>query len=75
MRAPRVNGLSVPGDVAMASCEYFPGSEYFIPRITPVNHKNDEIGQQVIRQMMTLLQDMLPEAHTITPVLVAGESA
>lgn len=75
MRALKDHGLSVPDDVAIASCEYFPGSEYFIPRITTVNHKNDEIGQQVIRQMMTLLQDMLPEAHTITPVLVAGESA
>lgn len=75
IRALKDNGLSVPDDVAVASCEYFPGSEYFIPRITTVNHKNDLIGQQVIRQMMTLLQDMLPENHAITPILITAESA
>ena len=75
IRALKDNGLSVPDDIAVASCEYFPGSEYFIPRITTVDHKNNEIGQHVIRQMMTILQDMLPDSSPITPLLIAGESA
>ena len=75
IRALKDNGLSVPDDIAVASCEYFPGSEYFIPRITTVDHKNNEIGQHVIRQMMTILQDMLPDSAPITPLLIAGESA
>lgn len=75
IRALKDHGLSVPDDIAVASCEYFPGSEYFIPRITTVDHKNNELGQHVIQQMMTLLQDMLPETPTITPLLIPAESA
>lgn len=75
IRALKDHGLSVPDDIAVASCEYFPGSEYFIPRITTVDHKNDKLGQQVIRQMMTLLQDRLPDISTISPQLIPAESA
>ncbi len=46
-----------------------------MPRLTTVDHQNNVLGQQVIRQMMTLLQDMLPDSPTISPVLITGESA
>ncbi|TCW12807.1 LacI family transcriptional regulator [Raoultella sp. BIGb0138] len=75
IRALKDHKLSVPDDIAVASCEYFPGSEYFIPRITTVDHKNNELGQQVINQMMMLLQDRLPESTPITPLLLPAESA
>ena len=75
IRALKDHGLLVPEDIAVASCEYFPGSEYFIPRITTIDHKNNELGQQVIHQMMMLLQDMLPKSVTISPLLIAAESA
>lgn len=75
IRALKDNGLNVPEDIAVASCEYFPGSEYFIPRLTTIDHQNNVLGQQVIRQMMTLLQDRLPESLEITPLMIAGESA
>lgn len=75
IRALKDNGLNVPDDIAVASCEYFPGSEYYIPRLTTVDHQNNVLGQQVIRQMMTLLQDMLPDTSAIIPQLITGESA
>lgn len=75
IRALKDNGIDVPKDIAVASCEFFPGSEYYVPRLTSVDHQNHVLGQQVIRQMMTLLQDMLPEAFDISPLLIVGESA
>jgi len=75
IRALKDNGLNVPEDIAVASCECFPDSEYYIPRLTTVDHKNNVLGQHVIRQMMTLLQDMLPDSPEISPLLIAGESA
>jgi LacI family transcriptional regulator len=75
IRALKDNGLNVPEEIAVASCEYFPGSEYYIPRLTTVDHQNNVLGQHVIHQMMTLLQDRLPEPLDISPLLIAGESA
>lgn len=75
IRALKDNNLNVPEHIAVASCEYFPGSEYAIPRLTTVDHQNNVLGQQVIHQMMTLLQDRLPESLDITPLLISGESA
>ncbi|MGU3524467.1 LacI family DNA-binding transcriptional regulator [Enterobacteriaceae bacterium C23F] len=75
IRALKDNGISVPENIAVASCECFPDSEYYVPRLTTVDHQNNVLGQQVIQQMMTLLQDMLPESPAIPPLFVAGESA
>ena len=75
IRALKDNGLKVPEDIAVASCECFPDSEYYIPRLTTIDHQNNVLGQQVIRQMMTLLQDMLPNSPALSPVLIIGESA
>lgn len=75
IRALKDNNLNVPDDIAVASCEYFLGSEYYVPRLTTVDHQNNVLGQQVILQMMTLLQDMLPDSPEIPPLLLTGESA
>lgn len=75
IRALKDNGLSVPENIAVASCECFPDSEYYVPSLTTVDHQNNLLGQQVIQQMMRLLQDRLPESPEIPPLFVAGESA
>lgn len=46
IRALKEHQPSVPEDIAVASCEYFPGSEYIIPRITTVDHQNAKIGRR-----------------------------
>lgn len=76
IRALKDRNLSVPKDIAVASCEYFPGSEYYIPRITTVDHQNILIGKEVMSRLMLLLND---EGQKIPPVkislsLIPGES-
>lgn len=76
IRALKDHQIAVPEDIALVSCEYFPGSEYFIPRITTVNHHNELIGKTVMQVLMTLLKDdeqaKLPEKIPLS--LFPGES-
>jgi len=76
IRALKDHQLNVPEDIAVASCEYFPGSEYFIPRITTVDHQNAKIGQAVIATILELIEPGTPMVKhpDILPVLVGGES-
>lgn len=76
IRALKDRQINVPDDIAVASCEYFPGSEYYIPRITTVNHQNELIGKKVMEQLMGLLASEAPETPpTKIPLrLMAGES-
>ncbi|CAM3702228.1 LacI family transcriptional regulator [Rouxiella silvae] len=77
IRALKDNHVSVPEDnIAVASCEYFPGSEYFIPRITTADHQNNRLGQAVIATMIALMQSSTPnnELITIPPLFLEGES-
>lgn len=76
IRALKDSNINVPQDIAVASCEYFPGSDYYIPRITTVDHQNAQIGQAVMATILNLID---PENHEvdlqdITPVLLTGES-
>lgn len=76
IRALKDRQISVPENIAIVSCEYFPGSEYFIPRITTVNHHNELIGKTVMHVLMTLLKDetetAIPEKIQVS--LMQGES-
>lgn len=76
IRALKDHNIRVPQDIAVASCEYFPGSEYYIPRITTVDHQNTDIGQAVIATILNLIETTEPplETHNIAPVLLTGES-
>ncbi len=76
IRALKDKNISVPEDIAIVSCEYFPGSEYFIPRITTVDHQNALIGKEVMARLMAILnQDNIVSASEKTPLeLVNGES-
>lgn len=79
IRALRDRGIDVPEQVAVISCERFPGSEYFIPRLTSVDHQNPQLGQNIITMMMAQLDGSLsPHARCsapLKPVLIPGESA
>lgn len=79
IRALSDRAIQVPHQVAVISCERFPGSEFFIPRLTSVDHQNPQLGQNIITMMMAQLdgkssqenQQIVPP----TPVLILGESA
>lgn len=75
IRALKDRGFNVPEDIAVASCEAFPDSEYYVPRLTTVDHQTDLLGQQVIGQMMSLLQGCVADNSPVSPRLIAGESA
>ncbi|WP_455846085.1 LacI family DNA-binding transcriptional regulator [Pantoea agglomerans] len=79
IRALSDRGIKVPQQVAVISCERFPGSEYFIPRLTSVDHHNPLLGQNIIKTMMAQLDGILAdETHPTVapkPTLIAGESA
>lgn len=68
-------GMSVPEDIAVVSCDSFPGGEYQCPRLTGLNQQNEYIGKLAI---LTLMSAMRGVRETIsihhTPVLVIRES-
>lgn len=76
IRALKDHNISVPEDIAIISCEYFPGSEYFIPRITTVNHQNELIGKEVMSRLMKLMREDDSEiaVKKIPLSLISGES-
>ncbi|MGP9420859.1 LacI family DNA-binding transcriptional regulator [Ewingella sp. AOP9-I1-14] len=76
IRALKDNHISVPQDIAVASCEYFPGSEYYVPRITTVDHQNAQIGQAVTTTILEIIEprEQASEHPEIVSVLIEGES-
>ncbi|NWA45160.1 LacI family DNA-binding transcriptional regulator [Pseudomonas reactans] len=76
IRALKDNHISVPQDIAVASCEYFPGSEYYVPRITTVDHQNAQIGQAVTTNILEIIEprEQASEHPEIVSVLIEGES-
>ncbi|MFB5746543.1 LacI family DNA-binding transcriptional regulator [Cedecea sp. S5-13] len=77
IRALKDKNLLVPENIAVVSCEYFPGSEYFIPRITTVDHQNALIGKEVMRRLMAILNQNadVAAAEKIPISLTGGESS
>jgi len=79
IRALSDRGIQVPQQVAVISCERFPGGEYFIPRLTSVDHQNTLLGQNIITMMMAQLDGTLAadarRTSPLHPVLIPGESA
>lgn len=67
--------LSVPKDIAVASCDSFPGGEYQVPRLTGLNQQNEYVGKIAILSLLSAMQGVR-EAITINhaPTLVVRES-
>lgn len=68
-------GRTVPGDIAVVSCDSFPGGEYQCPRLTGLNQQNEYIGKLAILSLMSAMNG-IRETISIhhTPVLVVRES-
>lgn len=75
IRAIFDEGLSVPGDIAVVSCDSFPGGEYQYPRLTGLNQQNEYIGKMAILSLLSAIGG-IRETVTVqhTPVLVVRES-
>ncbi|WP_448949613.1 LacI family DNA-binding transcriptional regulator [Latilactobacillus sakei] len=75
VRALRDQGLNVPQDIAIASCDAFPNSDYQVPRLTTIDHHNDVLGEQALTQLMQLIDQEPPIALTAPmPELIIRES-
>ena len=68
-------GLSVPEDIAVVSCDSFPGSEYQYPRLTGLNQQNDYIGRLAILSLLSAIGG-IRETVTVkqAPELIIRES-
>lgn len=69
------HGKTVPGDVAMVSCDGFFDGEYRSPRITAIDQQNDYLGRLAILQLVNAIRGN-PEPIQIAfqPKLVVRES-
>ena len=75
IRAIRDAQLSVPDDIAVVSCDAFPGGEFQVPRLTTLNQQNEYIGKISILSLISAIQGV-KEAIDInhSPQLVVRES-
>lgn len=68
-------GLSVPGDIAVVSCDSFPGSEYQYPRLTGLDQQNDYIGRLAILSLLSAISGIRETVKVKqSPVLIIRES-
>jgi Transcriptional regulators len=56
IRALNDAGVRVPDDIAVASCDAFPQSEYYTPRLTTVDQKNTTLGDIAIRSLLKSIE-------------------
>lgn len=68
-------GLSVPNDVAVISCEQFPGAEYRVPRLTAVDMHHELLARTAITTLINIIRDIpAPVLTRIQPDLIIRES-
>lgn len=68
---------SSPQLKGVASCEYFPDSDFHIPRITSVDHNIPELGEKVIHLLFEVLDKEPINTENLAfpiPKLIIGES-
>jgi LacI family transcriptional regulator len=76
MRAAADLGLSIPGDLSVASFDDIPGASYTIPRLTTVSGKAIESGRDAVRLLLNrFAEPELPQQVTTAKVeLIVRES-
>jgi len=76
MRAASDLGLTIPGDLSVASFDDIPFANYTQPRLTTVSGKAEESGRDAVRLLLNrLAQPDLPQQVTTTEVqLIVRES-
>ncbi|NOU73082.1 LacI family DNA-binding transcriptional regulator [Paenibacillus sp. LMG 31458] len=75
VRAMKDRGLHCPEQIAIASCDQFPLSEYSIPRLTSMDQHNEYLGRMAVLQLISAINGS-DETITInhSPELVVRES-
>lgn len=73
-RALADRGLSVPGDMSVASCDQFFGAEYFVPRLTSVDQHNERFARWVVGLLLKEINGGDEIFFTHRPELVVRES-
>lgn len=75
VRAFHDKGLRIPDDISLISCERFPNSEFYSPRITAIDKHNDSFGKVVIQKLLNVIQEQAEnDMVDITPKLILRES-
>lgn len=75
VRAFHDRGLRVPTDISLISCERFPSSEYFTPRLTAIDQQNARFGCLVIQKLLNMMNDREEaSAFSLPPQLIIRES-
>lgn len=76
IRALTDHGMSVPGDMALISCDQFFNCDYLTPRLTSLNRMNELLGRYVIELLLSIIQESTPpEKVDLSPKLVIRESS
>lgn len=75
IRAFLDNGLHVPEDIAIASCDAFPDGEWGVPRLTTIDHHNEILGKIAVQQLLHQINnEALDSVQTHLPELIIRES-
>ena len=75
IRAIYDNGLSVPGDIAVVSCDQFPDSDYLLPRLTTIDQMDEYLGKIAITKLISAINGISENVSiNHTPELVVRES-
>ncbi|MFC6177631.1 LacI family DNA-binding transcriptional regulator [Companilactobacillus huachuanensis] len=60
IRALNDNDLRCPQDIAIGSCDAFPNSAYFTPRLTTIDHHNITLAKIAVKYLIQLIE---PKGH------------
>ncbi|KRL14508.1 LacI family DNA-binding transcriptional regulator [Schleiferilactobacillus perolens] len=77
IRALNDHQLSCPDDVAIGSCDAFPNGNYFTPRLTTIDHHNEDLANIAVNKLLTATgQEKIPPIPTpALPTLIIRESS
>lgn len=74
-RALADQGLKIPEDVSVISCDQFFDAEYFIPRLTALDQHNELLGRSVISALLGKMNgDIQNKPLKLHPELIVRES-
>lgn len=75
IRAFHDNGLKVPEDISVVSCDQFPNGEYYDPSITSLDRNDSYLGRLSIMALLSKINnEEVPTEIAIAPRLVVRES-
>lgn len=75
MRAMQDQGITVPGEVSLISCDQFYHADYFIPRLTSIDQHTEVLGRLIIQALLGAIKGVSePAMIKCTPELILRES-